>query len=130
MALPVDPLPTKPSSGTLADAAEVKSKFDAIYAYITGGQMEADFIKAGSGLYDSYRHLLQDKGQLEIGNVGATPVWFSPEPVSSGTSPSTPNVLPNVLYLAAANFAITGKTSKLNLRASIFTNAAVALGAQ
>lgn len=134
MALPVDPQPTKPASGTLADAAEIKSKFDALYAYVIGGQAEADFFKPGSGIYDAYKVLLADTFGFANNTGGGGYAAGDHVPIntlgagsSSGlgiiaSGQDVTDIPKLLLHWVAADHAVTTKTLKMRMRAHCLVN--------
>lgn len=123
--------PSKPytfSAGTPAVASEVNADFDALYAYaaaILGSDIQNGTIadtKLASPNNGTYRHLARVSAILHDGQSAFTGGFSGGGFFGSGVNQAATGMDVALLYLAAADFAVAGKTTKLRVRAQALCN--------
>lgn len=103
-------------------AAQVNQNFDELYNW-ANGNVQADALKPGDGLFDSYKTIL--RGGIALGDTSGTGVntLFGLGEGGSGWLDTVTGLQPPVgLYWDDADFAVALKTLKLRLRAQAYVN--------
>jgi hypothetical protein len=129
--MPALNVPNTFSTGTTASAPEVNANFDAIESW--GSTLSDDNFSSTAGQYATYRTLLTSQahiggalaaGTYQLVNVvtGNTPLRASGAALVSAADETVIESVPHV-YLDDAYYVISGRTTKLNLRAQVSTNA-------
>jgi hypothetical protein len=109
-------------SGDVIRSSEVDAEFDQLIARINDLPDEA--FSSSAGMYATYRTLLAGTGAAESAAVAGTYAFSqgADEILASGTANN--EFLPVALYLDDADYTISGRTTKLRLRAQAYTNGA------
>ena len=107
--------------GNLIDAPQVNADFDTLYTLVNGN-LQAVNLKAGDGLFDSYRDVASAEGYAQ-GGATAADSWWS---VAGPPIPESVDALAGargILRFALADYAVVGKTMKLRMQSVALVNA-------
>lgn len=108
-------------AGTAENINDVQDNFDDITTWANGSLSDTNFA-ASSGMYASYRTLLTAGGHVPGGTTAGT--YWLPAPGSSVVKSGTADTSsPTALGFNSTDYAITGRTQRLRLRALTITNA-------
>lgn len=109
--------------GNIIDAVQVNADLDTLYA-VVNGNLQAVNLKAGDGLFDSYKTIASVAGRLQTGEgVGSADSYWSIQGalVSEGVNAGA-NGIAGLLYWDDADFAVVGKTLKLRQRSQLLVS--------
>ena len=106
------------TAGTEIKASDFNTNYDTLETVINGGLDDTNY-SASSGMYTAYRTIHESGPVVSIDGTAAD--YFFGNTAIVVESSSTVNV-PRLLRLEAADYAITGRTTKLRVRATLTTN--------
>ena len=110
--------------GNLIDAPQVNADFDTLYTLVNGN-LQAVNLKAGDGLFDSYRDIAQASAYTS--NNPATQTgdnWLatSGNPVIEAVEQGIVAGVQGMVRYAGADYAVVGKTMKMRLQTILLVN--------
>ncbi len=107
------------TSGSVISSSQVNANHSSIETWST--TISDDNFSAAAGMYTAYRTIHETNGQAYNGLGGGTYSFqVTGGAVASGSALAVQHV---TKHLAAADFAIAGRTTKLRVRASVACNA-------
>lgn len=113
-------IPNSFSAGTTIQSSQVNANNSAIVTWSQNG-LSDDNLSSSAGMYTAYRTIGTATSLIQNSTGGAADYWLTP-----GGSPRVESVDTTVqinsIYLASADYAISGRTSKLRIRAQVYVN--------